>query len=64
MIRTWLGLVPADRRARVAAYAVLALLSVVIRAVAAVLLVPLVGALFSGAHIARWCGWAGSPPPR
>ncbi|BBZ71228.1 ABC transporter ATP-binding protein [Mycobacterium paraseoulense] len=59
MIRTWLGLVPADRRARVAAYAVLALLSVVIRAVAAVLLVPLVGALFSGApHRALvWLGW-------
>ncbi|MGZ4585182.1 MAG: ABC transporter ATP-binding protein [Mycobacterium sp.] len=47
MIRTWLGLVPADRRAEVIAYTVLALLSVVVRAVATVLLVPLVGALFS-----------------
>ncbi|BBY01923.1 ABC transporter ATP-binding protein [Mycobacterium seoulense] len=59
MIRTWLGLVPADRRARVTAYAVLALVSVMIRAVATVLLVPLVGALFSGApHRAMvWLGW-------
>ena len=48
MIRTWLGLVPADRRAKVIAYTALALLSVVVRAVATVLLVPLVGALFGG----------------
>lgn len=59
MIRTWLGLVPADRRNRVIAYTVLALLSVVVRAVATVLLVPLVGALFSDApHRAMgWLGW-------
>ncbi|HEY0228228.1 MAG TPA: hypothetical protein VGC05_17975, partial [Mycobacterium sp.] len=47
MIRTWIGLVPADRRAKVISYAVLAFVSVVVRAVGAVLLVPLVGALFS-----------------
>lgn len=59
MIRTWLGLVPADRRNRVVAYTVLALISVVVRAVATVLLVPLVGALFSDApHRAMvWLGW-------
>ncbi|OBH81573.1 ABC transporter ATP-binding protein [Mycobacterium sp. E2989] len=59
MIRTWLHLVPADRRARVSAYTVLALLSVVVRAAAAVLLVPLVGALFGDApHRALgWLGW-------
>ena len=49
MIRTWLSLVPADRRGNVIAYTVLALVSVVARAVATVLLVPLVGALFSDA---------------
>lgn len=53
MIRTWLSLVPADRRTRVVAYTVLALISVVVRAVATVLLVPLVGASFSEAHTAR-----------
>lgn len=59
MIRTWLSLVPAARRTRVVAYTVLALISVVVRAVATVLLVPLVGALFSEApHRAMmWLGW-------
>ncbi|EUA26156.1 MULTISPECIES: ABC transporter ATP-binding protein [Mycobacterium] len=59
MIRTWLSLVPADRRTRVVAYTVLALISVVVRAVATVLLVPLVGASFSEApHRAMmWLGW-------
>ncbi|MGA8332789.1 MAG: ABC transporter ATP-binding protein [Mycobacterium sp.] len=59
MIRTWIGLVPADRRGKVIAYAVLALVSVVVRAVGTVLLVPLVGALFSDApHRALgWLGW-------
>ncbi|OBG90196.1 iron ABC transporter permease [Mycobacterium sp. E3251] len=59
MIRTWLGLVPADRRASVIVYAALAVLSVVVRAVATVLLVPLVGALFGDApHRAlMWLGW-------
>ena len=37
MIRTWLGLVPADRRGKVITYAVLAFLSVAVRAVGAVL---------------------------
>ncbi len=59
MIRTWISLVPADRRARVNVYAVLAFVSVVVRAVGAVLLVPLVGALFSDApqSALAWLGW-------
>ncbi|OBF06856.1 ABC transporter ATP-binding protein [Mycobacterium sp. 852002-10029_SCH5224772] len=59
MIRTWLSLVPADRRNRVVAYTALALISVVVRAVATVLLVPLVGALFSDApqRALVWLGW-------
>lgn len=58
MIRTWLGLLPPDRRAKVIAYACLALLSVVVRAAATVLLVPLVGALFGDPHRALgWLGW-------
>jgi ATP-binding cassette subfamily B protein IrtB len=59
MIRTWIGLVPADRRAKVTVYAVLAFVSVVVRAVGAVLLVPLVGALFSDApqRALAWLGW-------
>jgi ATP-binding cassette subfamily B protein IrtB len=59
MIRTWLSLVPADRRGKVVAYTVLALISVVARAVATVLLVPLVAALFSDTpHRAlAWLGW-------
>ncbi|OBF59196.1 iron ABC transporter permease [Mycobacterium sp. 852002-53434_SCH5985345] len=59
MIRTWLGLVPADRRAKVIAYAALAVLSVVVRAVATVLLVPLVGALFGDdpRRALVWLGW-------
>lgn len=59
MIRTWLRLVPADRRPSVMVYAALAVLSVVVRAVATVLLVPLVGALFGDApHRAlMWLGW-------
>ena len=59
MIRTWIGLVPADRRGRVVAYAVLAIVSVVVRAVGTVLLVPLVGALFSDApqRALGWLGW-------
>ncbi len=59
MIRTWIGLVPADRRGKVVAYAVLAMVSVVVRAVGTVLLVPLVGALFSHAphQSLAWLGW-------
>jgi len=59
MIRTWLRLVPADRRGKVVAYTVLALVSVVVRAVATVLLVPLVAALFSDTpqRALVWLGW-------
>jgi ATP-binding cassette, subfamily B, bacterial IrtB/YbtQ len=59
MIRTWLGLVPGDRRGKVVAYTVLALVSVVVRAVVTVLLVPLVGSLFSDApqRALVWLGW-------
>ncbi|HUH69455.1 MAG TPA: ABC transporter ATP-binding protein [Mycobacterium sp.] len=59
MIRTWISLVPGDRRAKVVGYTVLALVSVVVRAVATVLLVPLVGALFSDApqRALVWLGW-------
>ncbi|OBA77390.1 iron ABC transporter permease [Mycobacterium sp. 1554424.7] len=59
MIRTWIGLVPKERRAKVFSYTALALISVVVRAVATVLLVPLVGALFGGEpHGALvWLGW-------
>src|ERR1700744_946240 len=59
MIRTWIGLVPSDRRGKVMAYAVLAMVSVIVRAVGTVLLVPLVGALFSDSpHRALgWLGW-------
>lgn len=58
MIRTWLGLVPADRRTKVAVYALLTFISVVVRAVGTVLLVPLVGALFSAPqHALVWLGW-------
>jgi ATP-binding cassette, subfamily B, bacterial IrtB/YbtQ len=59
MIRTWLHLVPVDRRGKVAAYIVLALISVVVRAVATVLLVPLVAGLFSATpqRALVWLGW-------
>jgi ATP-binding cassette, subfamily B, bacterial IrtB/YbtQ len=59
MIRTWISLVPADRRAKVVTYAVLTFASVAVRAAASVLLVPLVGALFSSApqHALVWLGW-------
>lgn len=59
MIRTWVSLVPRDRRAKVLTYTGLALVSVVVRAVGAVLLVPLVGALFSQEtqHALVWLGW-------
>ncbi|MGA8544122.1 MAG: ABC transporter ATP-binding protein [Mycobacterium sp.] len=59
MIRTWLGLVPSDRRGKVVAYTVLALVSVIVRAIATVLLVPLVAALFSDTpqRALVWLGW-------
>jgi ATP-binding cassette, subfamily B, bacterial IrtB/YbtQ len=59
MIRTWISLVPAAARSKVTVYAVLALVSVVVRAVGAVLLVPLVGALFTDTpqRAWAWLGW-------
>jgi ATP-binding cassette subfamily B protein IrtB len=59
MMRTWIGLVPKERRAKVIAYAVLALVSVMVRAAGTVLLVPLVGALFGDApqRALVWLGW-------
>ena len=48
MIRTLIALVPPTHRGRLRLYTVLAVLSVVIRAVGTVLLVPLVTALFGG----------------
>ncbi len=59
MIRTWLRLVPGDRRGKVVIYTVIALVSVMVRAVATVLLVPLVGALLSDTpqRALVWLGW-------
>ncbi|GAB3033601.1 ABC transporter ATP-binding protein [Mycobacterium bourgelatii] len=59
MIRTWISLVPADRRGKIVAYAVLGFISVVARAAATVLLVPLIGALFSDTpqRALVWLGW-------
>ncbi|BBZ33516.1 ABC transporter ATP-binding protein [Mycolicibacterium confluentis] len=59
MIRTLLALIPADRRNRVGAYTGLTLLSVLLRAVGTVLLVPLVAALFgdSPGDAWAWLGW-------
>jgi ATP-binding cassette, subfamily B, bacterial IrtB/YbtQ len=59
MIRTWIGLVPAERRGKVLLYTVLALISVIVRAVGTVLLVPLVGALFGSTpqQALGWLGW-------
>ena len=64
MIRTWLSLVPADRRGNVIAYTVLALVSVVARAVATVLLVPWWLRCSATHRNARWYGWAGLPRRR
>jgi len=59
MIRTWVGLVPAEHRGKVIVYSVLALVSVIARAVGTVLLVPLVAALFSDApqRALVWLVW-------
>lgn len=59
MIRTLIDLIPADRRRRSVAYAVLMVVSVLIRAAGTVLLVPLVGALFSPTPQSAWIwlGW-------
>ncbi|MGW0162516.1 ABC transporter ATP-binding protein [Mycobacterium sp. NPDC003323] len=59
MIRTLLALIPDDRRGKVGLYTVLTVFSVLLRAVAVVLLVPLVAALFSEqpADAWVWLGW-------
>lgn len=59
MIRTLIQLIPHDRRGRLLGYTALTLLSVVVRAVGTVLLVPLVAALFSETprHALTWLGW-------
>ncbi|WP_319457171.1 MULTISPECIES: ABC transporter ATP-binding protein [unclassified Mycobacterium] len=59
MIRTLLALIPADRRGKVGAYTVLTIGSVLLRAAAAVLLVPLVAALFGDTpeRAWAWLGW-------
>ncbi|AQA03205.1 iron ABC transporter permease [Mycobacterium sp. MS1601] len=58
MIRTLLRLVPADRRNRVGVYVALTVASVLLRAAAAVLLIPLVAALFGDDPSRAW-GWLG-----
>lgn len=58
MIRTLLALVPADRRGRVRLYTALTVVSVLLRAVGVVLLVPLVAALFSATPADAW-PWLG-----
>lgn len=59
MITTLIRLMPPDRRGKVGAYAVLALISVLVRAAATVLLVPLVAAVFGAApsQALAWLGW-------
>lgn len=59
MIRTLLGLIPGDCRGKVSAYAVLTVVSVLLRAAGTVLLVPLVAALFGDtpADAWVWLGW-------
>jgi ATP-binding cassette subfamily B protein IrtB len=59
MIRTLIALIPAGKRGTVGGYAVLTLISVLIRAAGTVLLVPLVGALFSErpSDAVAWLGW-------
>ena len=59
MIRTLLALIPEDRRRTFAAYGALSVLSLLLRAVGTVLLVPLVAALFGDtpANAWVWLGW-------
>lgn len=59
MIRTLLALIPQERRATVSLYTVLTLASVLLRAAATVLLIPLLAALFGDtpADAWRWLGW-------
>jgi ATP-binding cassette subfamily B protein IrtB len=59
MIRTLLVLLPAGSGGKVAGHIVLTVLGVILRAAGAVLLVPLVSALFSAAPTAAW-PWAGA----
>ena len=59
MIRTLLALIPGDQRGRFRSYCALAVVSVSLRAVGTVLLVPLVAALFGAtpADAWVWLGW-------
>ncbi|CAJ1496224.1 ABC transporter ATP-binding protein [[Mycobacterium] kokjensenii] len=59
MMRTLIQLIPRERRSQIFGYAALTLLSVAVRAAGTVLLVPLVGALFSDApgRAVGWLGW-------
>lgn len=59
MIRTLLALIPQERRATVSLYTVLTLVSVLLRAAATVLLIPLLAALFGDtpADAWRWLAW-------
>lgn len=59
MIRTVLALLPPGSGGRVATHLVLTVVSVALRALSAVLLVPLVAALFgpAPAQAWTWCGW-------
>ncbi len=54
MIRTVLALLPADSRGKVAGHLALSIVGVLLRAAGAVLLVPLVAALFSGEPATAW----------
>lgn len=59
MIRTILSLLPADSRRTVAAHLTLTVVGIVLRAAGAVLLVPLVAALFGGDPARAW-PWVGA----
>lgn len=59
MIRTVIGLLPSDESGRITRYSLLAIVSVVLRAVTCLLLIPLITSLF-GADPATawpWLGW-------
>jgi len=59
MIRNWLSLLPTSQRGRFAAYFVLTITGVILRALSAVLLIPLVSALFEAEPSAAW-PWVGA----
>ncbi|WP_396929709.1 ABC transporter ATP-binding protein [Mycolicibacterium sp.] len=59
MIRSLIQLVPADHRGRLSSYAVLTVVSVILRAAGALLLVPLLAALFGPHPSAAW-PWVGA----